>query len=58
MRDHPAHDLGLLGGMWGAKLTSPRMRRYWEAAFKKMFANRGSYAQRKIGGVDQDMLKK
>ena len=39
MRDHPMHDIGMLGSAWGVKLTKGNVRLKWQKAWKKSFAD-------------------
>ena len=34
MRDHPEHNIGMLGSAWGVKLTKEEVRLKWEKAWK------------------------
>merc|ERR1712223_494967 len=34
MRDHPMHDIGMLGSAWGVKLTKGNVRLKWQKAWK------------------------
>ena len=57
MRDHPYHNVPILGGMWGIKLT-PDMRFNMEQAFTDMFGSDIFYKNRDLRGPDQDLLGK
>ena len=37
MRDHPMHDIGMLGSAWGVKLTKENIRLKWQKAWKNGF---------------------
>ena len=57
MRDHPQHDIEILGGMWGAKLTQntrPKFKASFEAMMKDTFDFLG---RRNAPQHDQSTLK-
>ena len=58
MRDHPAHDIGILGGTWGTKLTDPEIRKAWNLSFRNMFGNRRAHESRTKPGADQYLLNR
>ena len=58
MRDHPAHDIGILGGTWGAKLTDPEVRKSWNLSFKNIFGNKKARDSRTRPGADQYLLNR
>jgi hypothetical protein len=58
MRDNPAHDIGMLGGTWGAKLTSPKIRKAWALSIGNMFRNKRALDDRKTAGTDQYLLNR
>ena len=37
MRDHPNHEVEMMGGMWGAKLGRKYVRKKFEQSFKIIF---------------------
>ena len=37
MRDHPMHDIGMLGSAWGVKLLKDKVRLKWRKAWKDGF---------------------
>ena len=58
MRDHPAHDIGILGGTWGAKLTDPDVRKAWNLSFRNIFGNKRAHESRTKPGADQYLLNR
>ena len=58
MRDHRSHNVAILGGMWGAKLTQPQTRVSFGKAFTKMLKDKEAYRSRKYRGIDQNLLKR
>ena len=54
MRDHPAHNAYIMGGMWGMKI--PPVREAVYTAFKKLLKDPVSYGTRSKGGYDQVAL--
>ena len=34
MRDHPMHDIGMLGSAWGVKFAKEKVRLKWQIAWK------------------------
>ena len=56
MRDHPQHDVPMLGGTWAVKLTRDEIRSKMQKAVKKMFKSRLIHAPRDQGGPDQKLL--
>ncbi len=58
MRDHPGHDMAMLAGMWGAKMT-PASRPILRAVGLAMFKNRAAYRSDNFhGSQDQVLLNK
>ena len=57
MRDNPYHNVPILGGMWGIKLT-PDMRLNMEQAFTEIIDSDIFYKSRDLSGPDQDLLGK
>ena len=58
MRDHRAHDIGILGGTWGAKLTDAELRKAWDLSFRNMFGNKRARETRTKPGADQYLLNR
>ena len=65
MRDHPQHNVGILGGAWGADLTRNVIeskgdkisaRRQWKITWKNMLNDKKMHSERYLKGPDQDML--
>ena len=56
MRDHPAHGVPILGGLWGARLT--RSRRAWKFIWTAMMADPLSRSVRGSKGADQSLLQR
>ena len=57
MRDHPKHDVTVLAGMWGVKLT-PYMRLRLNQTFSHIFQEEMFFANRyKYIYADQDLLR-
>jgi len=57
MRDHPQHDIQILGGTWGIKLVKPEIRQKMSLSIRKMFGKDEFYASREHSGPDQKILK-
>ena len=57
MRDHPNHDIQMLGGTWGVKRTK-KVRQELLTSLKKMLKDPKFYATRQKAGPDQQILKK
>ncbi|CAB4066024.1 unnamed protein product [Lepeophtheirus salmonis] len=58
MRDHPFHNVPILGGLWGANLTNKESRILWEISWKNILLDSGAWASRFSRGSDQVLLKK
>jgi len=65
MRDHPYHNIGILGGAWGADLTrnvtasngkNISARQEWKITWKKMLTDKKIHSERHRKGPDQDLL--
>ena len=57
MRDHPHHDIEILGGLWGMKMT-PKMRLLMNKTFETIFTKSASfYGSRKEYNHDQILLR-
>lgn len=57
MRDHPLHDVPMLGGTWGAKLDRPLVRELFRKAFDDITKSNYASAPRSERGADQSALK-
>ena len=57
MRDHPAHNTAMLGGMWGARMTEESRPR-WVETWREMVRDGLSLASRERKGPDQQLLTK
>jgi len=60
MRDHPMHDIGMLGSAWGVKLTKENIRLKWQKAWKNGFRDDEGlmWKARNLTGPDQGFLKR
>ena len=58
MRDHPAHNIPLLGAAWGARITEDNIRHKWVKSWQKILADPLSRASRDTKGPDQKVLAK
>ncbi len=59
MRDHPRHDVPLLGAAWGARLDRPEWRRFWRDVWSRMLNDPLANSSRETGyGADQDLVAK
>ena len=57
MRDHPNHDIEILGGLWGMKMT-PKMRLLMNKTFETIFTTSPSfYGSRTQSNHDQILLR-
>ena len=54
MRDHPMHDIGMLGSAWGVKLTKDKVRSKWRMAWKNGFRDSDGimWKARNLTGID------
>ena len=58
MRDHPHHDIEILGGLWGMKMT-PKMRLLMNKTFETIFTSSTAfYGSRTQSNHDQILLQK
>lgn len=58
MRDHPNHDVPILGGLWGLKMTSD-MKSQMKTSFDQMFKHSTNlYGKRTESQHDQIALRK
>ena len=58
MRDHPLHNVTVLGSTWGSKLTNTQIRSNWREAWKKGIKDDILWAPRQSWGPDQKFLDK
>ena len=62
MRDHPAHDMPILAGMWGVKLNQNNLRPALRSVFLAMLRSASSYWEaddlNNIGSEDQALLER
>ena len=58
MRDHPQHDVPILGGTWGIKLEKNKIRQKIKMSIEAMKKNPIFYASRSKAGPDQDALRR
>lgn len=58
MRDHPLHDVGMLGSAWGVKLDKDYVRQKWRRAWRDGFQNEIMWKARNLTGPDQGFLQK
>jgi hypothetical protein len=56
MRDHPYHNVPLVGGGWGARLTEDTEREQWENVWEEILGDPDTYAVKDQKGQDQDIL--
>ena len=56
MRDHPNHEVFVLAGMWGVKLSNEKVRQNMEKSFQKGFGEKIFYADRIEKQPDQEFL--
>ena len=50
MRDHPLHDIGMLGSAWGVKLNKDYIRKKWHRAWADGMRNDIMYKARNLTG--------
>ena len=58
MRDHPGHNVSILGGLWGIKLQNEAIRREYTKAFNQLLDDPLVNTTRLEYGADQDVLLK
>jgi hypothetical protein len=58
MRDNPAHDIGMLAGTWGAKVSDHKIRKEWALSMKNMLGNKRAFEDRTKAGADQYLLNR
>ena len=56
MRDHPAHGVPILGGLWGARLTKNRSA--WKSIWTAIMGDPLSLSTRGSKGPDQSLLRR
>ena len=56
MRDHPLHDITILGSTWGTKLHNPNVREEWKKSWAEGMKDEILWAQRTAYGPDQVFL--
>ena len=56
MRDHPSHDIPLLGAAWGARLSQEAVREKWSRSWRNILKDPASRAGRERKGPDQNLL--
>jgi len=56
MRDHPNHNVPLLGAAWGADLRQQNSRERWKLSWKKIFEDSLAYVPKSAKGPDQTIL--
>jgi len=58
MRDHPQHQVPMLAGTWGARLTSPRARQKWKTSWDLIMKHKMTTAPpNATNGPDQIILQ-
>jgi len=57
MRDHPQHSIPILGGTWGARLTSSKARQKWQKSWKMILKHKMAHSPRNATGPDQKLLQ-
>ena len=58
MRDHPAQNEVILGGLWGTKLPNGEIRSYWKESWIGALKDKLLWAKRDLYGPDQQFLLK
>ena len=58
MRDHPKHNVPMMGGMWGVRLSSSKIRQKLHQSFMRLFKSKLFYADNNLKGPDQYILAK
>ena len=58
MRDHPRHDVPMLGGLWDTRLNSKTLREFWKEVWKRILNDPLTYSARNKHGNDQVILDK
>ena len=58
MRDHPKHNVPMMGGMWGVRLSSSKIRQKLHQSFMKLFKSKLFYVDNNRIGPDQYILAK
>ena len=58
LRDHPYHDISILGGMWGIKFQNTIIREKFTQSFNQLLSDPLVNSTRTIHGPDQTALTK
>ena len=58
MRDHPAQNEVILGGLWGTKLTNDKIRSHWKESWIAALKDKLLWARKDSYGHDQHFLLK
>ncbi len=58
MRDHPNHDIPMMGGTWGAKLVRKRIRNAFSKSMSEIFRSKLFDAPQKERSHDQTILQR
>ena len=58
MRDHPAQNEVILGGLWGTKLTNDKVRSQWKESWIAALKDKLLWARKDSYGHDQHFLLK
>ena len=58
MRDHPLHNIHILGSGWGVKLLSSEIRSQWRSSWMIAKNLPMMWAPRKMTGPDQGFLRR
>ena len=56
MRDHPWHNVPLMAGGWGARLTEDAYRENWKNAWVEILEDGDTFADKEEKGEDQEIL--
>ena len=56
MRDHPAQNEVILGGLWGTKLPNGKIRSHWKESWIGAFNDKLLWARKDSYGHDQHFL--
>ena len=58
MRDHPAHDVPMLGGTWGAKLDRKEIRNNFSKSISDLYRSNLFTASQEEPAHDQQALRR
>jgi hypothetical protein len=58
IRDHPNHDIPMMGGIWGAKLTRKTVRNSFSKSMKALFRSELFNASQEERSHDQAALQR